>query len=349
MSSTANEDDDPINDIEEGALAISAEALRPGASPTEDEVAEWQPAEATAEYSAGLTTTLPDPILGLAVDDILRSRPLSAEDDDEGGVGSDNDGTMLTAEVHLDPSFVVNDAMLVNEEEDDGGGVIVATHIVPWWKQRSGHALLGTALVLLAAFATAIGLSSRGIASNGDISGPPAEEVATESNDVDLAGKRGPRGTCPSDESARDCGATLEMWMDVWGGNVLNLVVATDNLTVPPNRTERLIDTLSGPVNMADNYGCRMSGWLVPPITSDEYFLTMLVDDMAELWLSADDDPVNKAKVADFLEWDRVNVADFLELDREPDLKLVHQLSFVAGRSYYFEVREIIKRAIASA
>jgi hypothetical protein len=326
MSSTANEDDDPINDIEEGALAISAEALRPGASTTEDEAAEWQPAEATAEYSAGLTTT---PILGLAVDD-MRSRPLSAEDDDEGGVGSDNDGTMLTAEVHLDPSFVVNDAMLVNEEEDDGGGVIVATHIVPWWKQRSGHALLGTALVLLAAFATAIGLSSRGIASNGDISGPPAEEVATESNDVDLAGKGGPRGTCPSDESARDCGATLEMWMDVWGGNVLNLVVATDNLTVPPNRTERLIDTLSGPVNMADNYGCRMSGWLVPPITSDEYVLTMLADDEAELWLSADDDPVNKAKVAILFE--RV---------REPELKSVHQLSFVAGRSYYFEVREI--------
>jgi hypothetical protein len=139
------------------------------------------------------------------------------------------------------------------------------------------------------------------------------------------------------------------MWMDVWGGNFLNLLVATDNFTSPPNRTERLIDTLSGPVNIADYYGCRISGWLVPPITSDEYFLTMLVDDMAELWLSADDDPVNKAKVADFLEWDRVNVADFLKLDREPELKLVHQLSFVAGRSYYFEVREIIKRAIASA
>ena len=116
--------------------------------------------------------------------------------------------------------------------------------------------------------------------------------------------------------------------MDVWGGNVLNLVVATDNLTVPPNRTERLIDTLSGPVNMADYYGCRMSGWLVPPITSDEYVLTMLADDEAELWLSADDDPVNKAKVA-----------IFFERDREPELKSVHQLSFVAGRSYYFEVR----------
>ena len=331
MSSTANGDDDLINYIEEGALAISAEALRSMASTTEEEAAEWQPAEAVAEspYSAGLTTTVPDPILGLAVDDILWSRPLSAEGNDEGGVGADNDGTMLTAEVHLDPSFVVNDAMLVNEEEDDGGGVIVATHIVPWWKQRSGQALLGTALVLMAAFATAIGLSSRGIASNGDISGPSADEVATESNDTALAGRRGPRGTCPSDESARDCGATLEMWMDVWGGNVLNLVVATDNLTVPPNRTERLIDTLSGPVNLADNYGCRMSGWLVPPNTSDEYVFTMLVDDEAELWLSADDDPVNKAKVAILFE--RV---------REPELKS-GQLSFVAGRSYYFEVREM--------
>jgi hypothetical protein len=342
MSSTANKDDDPINDIEECALGISAEASRSMASPTEDEVAAWQPAEAVAEVvaaessasSAGPMTTVPDPILGLAVDDISRSLPLSAEDNDEGGGGVDDDGTILTAEVVLDPSFVVNDARLVNEEEDDGGEVFVGTPILPLWKQRSGQALLGTALVLLAALATAIGLSSCGIASNGDIGGPPSEEAATVSNDIDLAGERGPRGTCPSDEFAGDCGATLEIWMDIMGWSVINLVVATDNFTLPPNRTERLIDTLSGPVNMADNYGCCISGWLVPPITSDEYVIMMRVDDKAELWLSADDDPVNKAEVAGGL------TSNFVESVSQTGL-ISGQLSFVAGQSYYFEVREM--------
>jgi hypothetical protein len=122
--------------------------------------------------------------------------------------------------------------------------------------------------------------------------------------------------------------------MDIMGWSVINLVVATDNFTLPPNRTERLIDTLSGPVNMADNYGCRISGWLVPPITSDEYVIMMRVDDKAELWLSADDDPVNKAEVAGGL------TSNFVESVSQTGL-ISGQLSFVAGQSYYFEVREM--------
>ena len=279
MAST-NFDDDPINDIEDGASESSTEVARRMDSPTE--------AEPSAES--------PTPEEG----------PTTAP-----GRRDDNDPADHNAELVADSTIVIRNATLFHEE-----AVFVATPIVPWWKQRSGRALLGTALVLLAALGAAVGSSSRGIG------GPTPEEV-------DLVRERGTHGTCPSDESARDCGATLEIWMDVWGWSVMNLVVATDNLTLPPNRTERLLDTLSGPVNLADNYGCRMSGWLVPPITSDEYVLTMLVDDEAELWLSADDDPVNKAKVAILFE--RV---------REPELKS-GQLSFVAGRSYYFEVREM--------
>jgi hypothetical protein len=233
----------------------------------------------------------------------------------------DDDGTLLTAEVVLDPSFFVNDARLVDEEEDDGGGVIDATPIVPWWKQRSGLALLGTVLVLLAAFVTAIGLSSRGVDPNGDVGNPPPEEVATKSNDTALAGKRGPRGTCPSDDSARDCGATLEIWMDVMGWSLMNLVVVTNNFSLPPNRTERPIDRR-----------CRISGWLVPPITSDEYVLAMLMDGEAQLLLSADDDLVNKAIVSIFYESGSWTGAHGLKSG---------QLSFVAGRAYYFEVREM--------
>ena len=73
---------------------------------------------------------------------------------------------------------------------------------------------------------------------------------------------------------------------------------------------------------MADNYGCRMSGWLVPPITSDEYVLVMTADDEGELWLSPDDNPNNKVLVAGV-----DNRISKLNSQSSP-------ISFVAGRAY---------------
>ncbi|KAL3806287.1 hypothetical protein ACHAXA_005787 [Cyclostephanos tholiformis] len=188
--------------------------------------------------------------------------------------------------------------------------------------------LIGVALVLLAAIVTAIGLSSRDVAPNGD-------DGDTNPLDDVPAGKRGPHGTCPSDKSARDCGATLEIWMDVGGWSIMNLAVATNNFTLPPNRTERLIDTLSGPFNWADNYGCRITGWLVPPITSDEYFLMVSGDNEGELWLSSNDDPANKVMVANFIVSGNYAKFEYHWLEN-PDQQS-SQLSLVAGRSYYFE------------
>jgi hypothetical protein len=219
----------------------------------------------------------------------------------------------LEADTAANPIIVIQNATLFNERQ-----VIIATPILPWWKERSGQMLIGTALVLLAVFVTAIGLSID-VATNKDVGDIAAVDA------IYPVRKRGPHGTCPSDESAKDCGATLEIWMDIEGWSVMNLVVDTNNFTLPPNRTERLIDTLSGPFNWADNYGCRITGWLVPPITSDEYFLMVSGDDEIELWLSANDDPVNKVMVAD------VNTVG---IQSSPT-------SFVAGSSYYFEVRVV--------
>ena len=228
----------------------------------------------------------------------------------DGGTESSNGPTIppdadVEADIAVDPAIVINNATLLNESQ-----VVVGTPILPWWHQRNGQMLIGvTALSILAIFATLIGLTIDSAAKKDD-GGPvvPMGEMT--------------RRTCPSDETAKDCGATLEIWMDVFGWSVLNFVVVTENLTLPPNRTERLIDTLSGPFNMADNYGCRISGWLVPPITSDEYFFKITADDEGELWLSADDNPSNKVMVAQ---------TKTGNIQSGP-------ISFVAGRSYYFEV-----------
>ena len=399
MSSNPNEDfESTILDIEEGALAFSAEAAPlTTASLIEDEadipifsdVVSSNPnhddrTDAESSPAAGPTTTAPDPHPEHAVDDVSEAlSTLYSGDDspsfvtwmdaamergrndnvlapdaderapnsDEWGEGGNDDATHLTAEVVVDPTIVINDATLIVDADDDEGEVIIGTTILPWWKQHNGRVVLGTVLVLLAAFGTTIGVSSRNAASNGDVGDPPSGEgvaVATASNDTAnfttfsgmfngieaydvIVPVKGSHGTCPSDDSAKDCGATLEIWMDIAGWSIMNLAVVTENFALPPNRTERLMDTLSGPVNMADHYGCRISGWLVPPITSDEYVLVVLSgENNSELWLSADDDPINKVKVAQFSN-------SYVGFQRNEQYS--SQTSFVAGRSYYFEVR----------
>jgi hypothetical protein len=288
MAPTANKDADPINDTDD-YLTSSTDAARPMASPTEDEAPERQQTEGDAESSPGPTIAP--------------------------GRRNDHDAD-VEADIPVNPMIVINNATIFNERQ-----VVIATPILPWWKQRNGQVLIVTALVILGVFVSAIGLSIDRATKKDDGDTPTGADGTVDS--IFPMRIREPHGTCPSDESAKDCGATLEIWMDVLGFSVMNLVVATDNLTLPPNRTERLIDTLSGPFNLADNYGCRISGWLVPPITSDEYVLTVSADDEVELWLSADDDPTNK-----------VMVAQTKAAEAQSSL-----ISFVAGRSYYFEVR----------
>jgi hypothetical protein len=323
MSSTSSTADveSSIIDMEEGAPAHSATTTS-----TEDEAPpDRRPSDASETDSGS--------------DPCYAGPPTIAPADDE--------ITLITAECAWDTSIRVNDAMLVDDDEDDGGGGggggcddddggggVEATPILPWWKQRGGQVLIGIALAIFAVFVVEIiVLNSREANSNKN------DGDSTASIDEVPAGKGGgTRGrTCPSDESANDCGATLEIWTDVVGWKVMNLVVATDNFTLPPNRTERLIDTLSGPYNFADNYGIRIHGWLVPPITSDEYFLMVSGDDEGELWLSTDDDPVNRVMVASFT----ISYATLgFQWEEHPEQRS-SQHSLIAGRSYYFEVRVI--------
>jgi hypothetical protein len=281
--------------------------------------------------SAGRITAAPDD--GLSHPSTANAEEERPPDARVATGGGDDDSTLIIAVGAWDAAIVVNDATICVDGEGGEGEVIDATLISPWWKQRNGQVMVVTALLLLAAIVTAIGLSSRDDSADkndGDASTPPGEVPVV---------KRGPHVTCPSDESAKDCGATLEIWLDVAGWSVMNLVVATDNFTLPPNRTERLIDTLSGPFNMADNYGCRITGWLVPPVTSDEYFLMVSGDNEGELWLSADDDPINRTMVANFMK--SGNYASFEYHWEESPEQQSSQVSLVAGRSYYFEVRVI--------
>ena len=127
------------------------------------------------------------------------------------------------------------------------------------------------------------------------------------------------------------CGATLDTWDDVKDGFYFSDLSATNTLTKPPDKTERLGSLLEAPP-IGDNFCSRRWGWLIPPVTGD-YTFWISSDDYGELWLSIDDDPANKVRACYVPHW--VNKWDW-DFFPQQQSKLI---PLVAGQAYFYEVR----------
>lgn len=82
-----------------------------------------------------------------------------------------------------------------------------------------------------------------------------------------------------------------EYWASVPGSRVSDIPVHT-----APTHTSAL-SSLEGPTNAGTNYGSRIRGYICPPSTGD-YIFWIASNDHSELWLSADEDPNNKVRIA---------------------------------------------------
>jgi hypothetical protein len=129
------------------------------------------------------------------------------------------------------------------------------------------------------------------------------------------------------------CGATLETWTGISGSTIAELMSGTNNLENDPNRTERLGSLLEAPFNYDDNYGSRMKGWLMPPVTG-VYVFWIASDDNGELWLSSDDNPKNKSLVCS-QPWSTWSPRFWTRYSEQKSAFF----PLVAGEAYYFEVR----------
>ena len=129
-----------------------------------------------------------------------------------------------------------------------------------------------------------------------------------------------------------DCGATLETWTGIAGSAIVDLLGGTNNMADPPTKTEVLNQLLEGPTSIDDNYGSRLSGWLVPPVTGDHTFW-IASDDEGELWLSANADREDRILICHQPMFSGPNGWDDFH---EQKSQLV---SLVAGRPYYYEVK----------
>lgn len=103
---------------------------------------------------------------------------------------------------------------------------------------------------------------------------------------------------------------------------------------LPPNATptsSQLITQLETPSDISDYYTHRVRGFLHAPQTGS-YEFWLATDDDGELWLSTDNNPANKRRIAYITGW-----AGPREWTKHASGKSV-PISLVAGQSYYIEV-----------
>ncbi len=89
---------------------------------------------------------------------------------------------------------------------------------------------------------------------------------------------------------------------------------------------------LEAPTNAGDNYGSRMSGWLVPPATG-LYEFWIASDGQGEFWLSSDGNSANKVCRCRCTTWVSPGWWDGAPEQRSSPISLI------AGQAYYYEVR----------
>jgi len=129
------------------------------------------------------------------------------------------------------------------------------------------------------------------------------------------------------------CGVILDTWTGISGSLIDDLRGGTNDLTSEPNQSTRLSNLLESPTNIDDNYGSRMKGWLVAPVTGT-YSFWIAADDQGEFWLSTDSDPANMVRAC----WLGGAVSQYF-FNAYPEQKS-EPIALVAGRAYYYEVRQ---------
>lgn len=128
-----------------------------------------------------------------------------------------------------------------------------------------------------------------------------------------------PSEHCPGSETI-----LWEYWDNVSGTTVPAIPVGT-----PPTRTDQL-NSFEGPTNIDTNYGARIRGYICPPVTGD-YIFWIASNDHSELWLSTDDNPANKRRIASL-----TNATDQYEWEKFPSQKSA-RIALTTGQRYYIE------------
>jgi hypothetical protein len=136
-------------------------------------------------------------------------------------------------------------------------------------------------------------------------------------------------GTDPNVRSGIPGSLTLETWNGLAFTHIQNLTLSPRFLGAP-DRSE-FIDTAETPRDRADDYGTRMSGYVIAPVTG-YYDFYVAGDDNCELWLSTGPSQFAKQLIASVPDWTEPR-----QWTKFASQKSVAKY-LVAGQKYYVEV-----------
>lgn len=134
---------------------------------------------------------------------------------------------------------------------------------------------------------------------------------------------------CPAAASCNTGGLSYDRWGGINGVNVSDLI---SNVNYPNNYNETgFISSFQGPQNYSDNYGTRVYGYVVPPITGN-YVFNVTGDDNVQLFLSTDQNNLNKRLIADVPGWS--DVTEYTKYASQTSASI----SLTAGQNYHVEL-----------
>ena len=124
-------------------------------------------------------------------------------------------------------------------------------------------------------------------------------------------------------------GFLWERWTNLWWGIDLTPLTRNTNFLLHPDERS-LCFKAETPAGMGYQYGQRMRGWLLPPVTGD-YIFWVASDDQSKLFLSTNDNPAQKKLIASVPFWTGSREwTKYLEQCSGP-------IHLEAGKAYYIE------------
>ncbi|MEL6193559.1 MAG: PA14 domain-containing protein, partial [Bacteroidota bacterium] len=124
------------------------------------------------------------------------------------------------------------------------------------------------------------------------------------------------------------CSGTGSITMDRWS-NVPGQEIGDIPVNTTPSSSAN-ISIFEIEPDLADEYATRIRGYICPPATGS-YTFWIASDDHGELWLSTDDNPTNKRKIAHVFGWTPYRTWDFRTSQQSVAITLLE------GQKYYVE------------
>ena len=140
------------------------------------------------------------------------------------------------------------------------------------------------------------------------------------------AAKLSSRATALSAAESISGVAIREEWDNIIGNDVIQIPTSTE-----PTSTSQVTSLEEQQNDNTANVGSRIRAYITAPQTGN-YIFWISGDDAAELWLSTDEDPANKVKIAYTLSW-----TNFRQWDKFNSQKSA-TVSLNANTKYYIEV-----------